>query len=111
MRATDAALLIVALSIAWSFYRAHRNPQFTFNLFDLIMDGGRVSRLACVFLGSFLLTSWVMVRVTLDGKMTELLFGAYGAMWVAPIVAKLFSPAPLASTMTQTTATTTLTTP
>lgn len=95
MRATDAALLIVALCIAWSFYRAHRNAAFTFNLFDLIMDNGRVSRLACVFLGSFMVTSWIMVRLTLDGKMTEGYMAAFGALWIVPITAKLFSPAPL----------------
>lgn len=95
MRAMDGALLIVALCIAWSFYRAHRSTDFAFNVFDLLMENNRVSRLACVFLGSFLVSSWIMVRLTLDGKMNELIFAGYGAMWVAPIIAKLFSPAPL----------------
>lgn len=96
MRATDGALLIVALVVAWSFYRAHRDARMTsFNLFDLIMENGRVSKLACVFLGSFGVTSWLMVRLTLDGKMTEGYLTAYGALWIIPITAKLFSPAPL----------------
>ena len=106
MRATDGALLIVALSIAWSFYRAHRSNDDAFkhfNLLDLLMENGRVSRLASVFLGSFLVSSWIMVRMTIDGKMTELIFAAYGAMWVAPIIAKLFSPAPLQTTSTKVT--------
>ncbi len=94
MKAPDAALLIVALVIAWSFYRAHRNPTFTFNVFDLIMEHDKLSRLACVFMGSFGISSWVMIRATIDGKMTEGLFTAYGAVWVAPIVAKLFSTPP-----------------
>lgn len=97
LRAADAGIIIVALAIAWSLYRAHRdqNGLSAFNLFDLLMENGRVSRLACVFMGSFLVSSWVVVRVTIDGKMTDLLYAAYGTMWVAPIVAKLFSPAPL----------------
>lgn len=95
MRGMDAALLVVALAIFWSMYRAHRNAAFTFNVFDILMDNGRVSRLACVFMGSFLVSSWVMVRMTFDGKMTEGLFMAYGTVWVAPIIAKLFSPAPI----------------
>ena len=95
MRAADGALLIVALVVAWSFYRAHRNAALTFNLFDLIMENGRVSKLACVFLGSFGVTSWIMVRLTLDGKMTEGYLTAFGALWIIPITAKLFSPAPL----------------
>ena len=114
MRATDAALLIVALVIAWSFYRAHRSDSAAFanfNLLDLILENGRVSRLACVFLGAFMVSSWVIVRMTIDGKMTELIFAGYGTMWVSPIIAKLFANIPAATTITQTTATTTLTTP
>lgn len=91
MRATDAALLIVVLLIAWSFYRAHRRTDFVFNVFDLVMENGKVSKMACVFLGSFAVSSWMMIRVTLDGKMTEMLFAAYGAIWVAPIITKLVS--------------------
>lgn len=95
MRALDGALLIVALCIAWSFYRAHRNTTFAFNVFDILMENGRVSRLACVFMGSFVVTSWIMVRLTLDGKMTEGYLTAFGALWIIPITAKLFSPAPI----------------
>jgi hypothetical protein len=92
MRSADAALLIVALVIAWSLYRAHMVQDNTFNLFDLITENQRVSKLACVFLGSFGVTSWMMVRLTLDGKMTEAYLAAYGALWIIPITAKLFAP-------------------
>jgi len=94
MRSVDGALLIVSLAIAWSLYRANR-AENNFNLMDILMEGGRVSRLACVFMGSFVVSSWIMVRMTSEGKMTEGLFMAYGTVWVAPIIAKLFSPAPL----------------
>lgn len=94
MRATDGALLILTLVVSWSFYRAHRNPQFTFNVFDLIMENGRVSRIACAFLATLLVTSWVIIRMTIEGKLTEGLFTAYVAAWVAPIVAKLFAGVP-----------------
>ena len=95
MRATDAALLIVALMVAWSFYRAHRNRTFQFDVFDIIMDGGRVSRLACIAMGAFVVASWVMLRLTLDSKMTEGYLGLYLGACFSPIVAKLFAPAPL----------------
>ena len=97
MRAIDGALMIVSLAIAWSLYRANRDEN-NFNLMDILMEGGRVSRLACVFMGSFVVSSWIMVRMTSEGKMTEGLFMAYGTVWVAPIIAKLFSPAPLQKT-------------
>ena len=110
MRATDASLLIVALVIAWSLYRVHRDASTTFNLMDLLLENGKVSRLACVFMGSFGVSSWIMIRLTFDGKMTEGLFMAYGTVWVAPILAKLFAPQQTTST-TQTTSTQTVTTP
>lgn len=95
MRASDAPLLIVVLVIAWSLYKAHRRVENDFSLFDLLMENGRVSKIACVFLGSFAVFSWIMVRLTLDGKMTEGYIGLYGATWAAPLIAKLFSPAPM----------------
>jgi len=91
MRAADGALLIIALAVAWSLYRAQRNKDYSFDLFDVIMEGSKVSRLACVFMGSFAVSSWIMVRLTFDGKMTEGMFTAYGAVWCAPIIAKLFA--------------------
>lgn len=98
MRATDGALLIVSLVIAWSFYRSHRDPEISFNLFDLLLENGKLSRIACAFMATLVVTSWVVIRLTVEGKLTEGLFTAYVAGWVAPIVAKLFtgSPAPRA---------------
>jgi hypothetical protein len=95
MKYTDGALLIIALTIAWSVYRANRNSD-EFNLIDLLMENGRVSRIACAFLTTLVVTSWIMVTLTATGKMTEGYMVAYGAMWVTPIVAKLFSTAPAA---------------
>ena len=111
MRATDASLLIVALVIAWSLYRAHRNQAFAdFNLLDLLMENGKISKLSCVFMGSFFVFSWIMVRLTFDGKMTEGYVGLYGATWVAPIIAKLFS-APQNTSVSTTSVSTTTTPP
>lgn len=91
MRAPDAAILILALVISWTFLRAHRNLNNQFNLFDLLMENGRLSRLACVFMGSFVMTTWLIVRLTLEGKLTEGFFSIYGGFWIVPIVAKMFS--------------------
>lgn len=95
MRAPDAALLIVALVILWSFYRAQRDPDFRFDLFDLLMENGKVSRIAFAFMCTLGCTTFLMVRLTIDGKMTEGYFGLYSASWIAPIIAKLFAPAPI----------------
>lgn len=94
MRLTDAGMLLLALLIVWSFYRAHRSPGNEINLFDLVMVDGRVSKMATVFMGAFALMTWMMVRLTVEGKMTEGYFGTYGAIWVAPMIARLFSAPP-----------------
>ena len=103
MRAPDAAILIVALVIAWSLYRAHRDPTFSFNLLDLLMEGGRVSKVSCLVMGAFTVHTWIMVRLTLDGKMSEGYLTIYGATWVAPMLARMFST-PLPAGIVTTTA-------
>lgn len=101
MRLTDAAMLLIALALVWSFYRAHQDPTTTFNIFDLLMDNGRISKMAFAFMVTLGLTTWIMVRLMVAGKMTEGYFTSYGAMWVLPLVAKLFSaPAPPSTTTT-----------
>ena len=93
MNYADAALLILSLAIAWSIYRANRHND-DFNLIDLLMSNGRVSRIACGFLTTLIVTSWIMITLASTGKMTEGYMACYGAMWVTPIIARLFSTAP-----------------
>ena len=76
------------------------SAKTSFTLFDLVSDNGKFSRVAAVCVGSFALTTWLIVRLTLDGKMTEGYFTTYSATWVAPIIAKLFSPASTLDTTT-----------
>lgn len=95
LRMMDWGAIALLVLIAFSLWRAHRDPAFNFSIFDLIMENGRVSRLACIFLASFLLVTWVMVRLTLDGKMTEGYFTSYIMTCFAGTVAKLFTgPSP-----------------
>lgn len=91
MRTSDALVALIGLILVWLIYRAHRDPSFDLNLFDLIMQDGRASRLGVAFIVSLFVTSWILIRLTLDGKLTEGYFGTYGLMWITPIVAKLFA--------------------
>lgn len=78
-------LILVLVTIIYVFYRAQRDESFiTFNLYDLIMENGRLSRNGVVMMGAFALTSWMMINLTLNGKITEGYLLAYGSMWVAP---------------------------
>ena len=84
-----AVLACAGLALLVSFWRAHRNTLVQFNALDLIMESGKVSKIALAFMVAFSVTTWVFVYLTLRDKMTEGLFLAYGGMWVAPLVAKV----------------------
>jgi len=84
-------LILIVLIVAYSAYRLHLNPENDFNILDLIMENGRVSKAASVMMGAFTLTSWLMIQLTLSGKMTEGYFGLYSAAWIAPVVVRLIT--------------------
>lgn len=110
MRIADAVLVLVALLLVWSFWKAQKDKSNVFNLFDLVMDNGRLSRSGTAFMAVLCITSWAFVRAVLDGKMTEGYFTSFGAMWVAPLIAKMFStPPPSGTTMTDISSRTTTT--
>lgn len=96
MKLTESFAVVVVLLLVWSIYRAHRSggKYEDFNLFDLLMENGRVSRLACAFWVGHAVMSWAFLRLTLDGKMSDGVFMAYGAVIVTPIIAKLFTNPP-----------------
>lgn len=91
---SNAMSLIVVLLIGWSLYRAHKdtNGLSHFSLFDLLMENGRVSRIASVFMGGFFVVSWIMIQLQISGKMTEGYMGLYFAGIISPLISKLFSP-------------------
>ncbi len=86
-----AVLAIALLVVLFSLLRRDRNAHSAIDLEDLLIgEDGKVSKAACVMLGSFLMTTWVIVYLTYTGKLTEGYFTAYLATWVAPTVARLF---------------------
>lgn len=97
MKPTDyilyAILAVAAALILISFYQLNRDRD-DFNILDLIMENGRVSRIAFAFMLTLLVTSWIIVKLTVDGKMSEQYLFVYGGLWIAPVVAKLLSNNP-----------------
>lgn len=85
--------LVLALCIAWmlvAVIRSSRHPDSALKIEDLLLgEDGRMSKAATVMLGSFFLTSWLMVYLTSAGKMTEGYLGIYVAAWIAPTVTVL----------------------
>ena len=82
-------LLAIAGFAAWALHKNQIDQSVDFDLRDLLMENGKVSKIACTFMAAFALTSWVILKLTLDGKMTEGYLTSYGLMWVAPLVSKV----------------------
>jgi hypothetical protein len=78
--------ILVMLASVW---RAHRTQGFEFNAFDLIMSGGRVDKIAVSFMLVLILSSWIMLDLQINGKMTEGYLGIYVGAWIAPLVSKV----------------------
>ena len=90
----DYSLLVVVLVlllVLFFMWRAHRDPAVDFNLLDLVMENGRVSKAAFVLMGAFIITTFVIFHMTLNGKMTEGYFTIYGATWIAPVLTRMLS--------------------
>jgi len=108
MRLSDAIGLLVVTGIIASIYYAQKNPEFKeFNLFDLLMENGRLSKLSVAFMTGLVVMSWIMIRLTIDGKMTEGYLGLYGSIIIAPVIARLFSAPTVTGTATTSTTSTT----
>jgi hypothetical protein len=85
-----AVLAIAFLIILWTLHRRSISTKSSISLDDLLLgDDGKISKAATVMWGSFALTTWTMVYLTINEKLTEGYFTAYIAAWVAPAVVKL----------------------
>jgi hypothetical protein len=85
--------LMVLIWTLVALHRDHRRAQF--DLTDIIMENGKVSKIAVVMLGAFLMTTWMMIHMTIHKTMTEGYFTIYGGLWISPIVARILrGPAP-----------------
>jgi hypothetical protein len=85
-----AVLVLLVALIARSLNRRDKDGHSKINLEDLLLgDDGRLSKAAIVLLGSFAMTTWLMVYLALTGKMTEGYFAIYGGLWISPVLARL----------------------
>lgn len=84
-----AVLGVWFLCILLSFLRAHRNHSIKFDAFDLVMENGRVSKIALAFMLVLCVSSWVIVDQQIKGKLTETMFGLWLTAWVTPLVTKV----------------------
>lgn len=98
LQSTDmlaVVLAIIILIIAVLLWRFHRDPnQSQFDLTDLLMENGKLSKISVAFLLTLLVTTWMMIYMTINKQMTEGYLAIYTAAWIAPIVTRLFKVSP-----------------
>lgn len=87
-------LCLCMLVFIWVLVRLTRSKKSKINLQDLLLgEDGTMSRSAFVLLGAFGVTTWGMVFMWLNDKMTEGYFTAYLGVWATPAVTKLIANA------------------
>lgn len=79
---------IIAI-IVFLFWYAQRDNANPINVADLVVEDGKLSKVAVMMFGSFLATTWVLIHLELNARLDVGLFGAYLAAWVAPIVTRI----------------------
>jgi hypothetical protein len=110
MNPMHAALIIGVLAILWSIYRLHRNPAIDFNMLDLLIENNRVSKVSCIVMGAFAVTTWGFILDCMHRNGLDVgILTAYGGLWVAPLLVRLMNPPAMTTTTTSSaTATTTV---
>lgn len=88
-------LLTVILLLLWVLIRRMHSAKSNINLDDLLIDPltNKISKAAAVLMASFGIASWVILYLTLTGKLTEVLFSAYLLTYAAPAVTKIITDA------------------
>ena len=81
-----AVLLVLVTLWVW-----HRSKDSDVDLSDLLMENGKLSRLAFTWLGSFMVMSFGFVYAVLLGTLSDIYAALYAATWAVPIVTKMFA--------------------
>lgn len=90
-----AALIVAIALVMLMLVRRDRSTTSQVNLEDLLLgDDGKLSKAASVMLGAFLMTTWLMVYLALNAKMTEGYLAIYVGAWIAPTVTRLIVTKP-----------------
>ena len=88
-------LIVIAIMIVRTLWHRDKSASSKIDFDDLLLDpNGRMSKSAVVMFGSFGVTTWMMVFLTLEGKMSEGYLTIYGGLWIIPAVTKLIKGVP-----------------
>lgn len=89
-----AVYALIALVISLWLYRAHINQSVDIDLYDLLKENGKLSKISVAFLVTLFTSSWYVVHEATEGTLSDVAFGSYLAAWVAPIVAHVLKGTP-----------------
>lgn len=84
------ALILIITAIIYVLMKRDRSTTSAINLEDLLLgDDGKLSKAAAVMMGAFAMTTWLMIYLALNSKMTEGYLAIYVGAWIAPAVTRL----------------------
>jgi hypothetical protein len=89
----NVILVLVVIGIGISIWRAQRDKENRFNLFDLIMDEGRLSLLKCMAGTGFAVYTWAVIRWIITGSVTTQDMREYAIACIAPVLVAIISNA------------------
>jgi len=83
-------LVVMVALLLFGLLRRSKMINSAIDIDDLLLgEDGKISKAAAVMMGSFIVTSWIMAKLTLTEHMTEGYFMAYVGAWIVPSVTKL----------------------
>ena len=83
-------LLLVVIYLTIILIKRSRSSSSNLDLEDLLLgDDDKISKAAFVMMGSFAMTTWLMIYLTLNAKMTEGYLSIYVGAWIVPTVVKM----------------------
>ena len=91
LQATLALALCLMVALLW-LVRRDRDGASRVHLDDYLLgDDGKASKSALVMYVALAVSSYVVILHSIREALTDLLFGAYLAAWVAPTVTRLIA--------------------
>lgn len=87
----DLTLLLIVIYVGIGMVRSSRDEKSRLNLEDLLIDDvtGKTSKVAFVFIGTWMVATWAVVYMITNGKMEPHYWDAYLAVFATPAVAKI----------------------
>lgn len=86
---TTFLLAVFIYMVGFSLWKSHRSSDIRFNLLDLLMKDGRVSKVSVIVMTAFTLHSWAIVTWILNKTVSDQAMLTYAGIWVTPLLARL----------------------